>query len=165
MEPSRSSPSLTKNSHNHSRRLISSSSSRTKVELHQVDVLLQKEIGRLERQQSAAVSNIANHQQAMKMSWRKLEQKRSLESPLLSSSSEKITLSPSPRRGIFYSNTKLHTGENVWKSEPAPLSSTTSSSPVSQAVKGILGVCTHALYTYLFNTIDNCYLGFSWLLI
>lgn len=155
MEPSRSSPSLTKtssffDSHNHSRRLVSSSSSRTKVELHQVDVLLQKEIGRLERQQNAAVSNIANHQQAMKMSWRKLEQKHSLESPLLSSSREKIASSPSPRRGIFYSNTKLHVGDNVWKSEPFPLYSTTSSSPVSQAVKGILDgnvscICIHVL--------------------
>ena len=118
-----SSSSFTKSfsdSPNRSRRLISSTGSRTKVELHQVDVQLQKEIDRLERQQNAAVSNIANHQQAMKMSWRRLEQKRASENPPKSSSIETNPSAPAPKRGIFHSNTKLNVAANPWKPEAAP---------------------------------------------
>lgn len=97
-------------SENHSKRLLSghAGSSRSRVEMHKVDVQLQKEISRLERQQSAAVTNIANHQQAMKMSWRKLEQRRAAESPLLSRPKEVSPNSPNPKRGLLHSNTKLY---------------------------------------------------------
>ncbi len=137
------SPSLTKNSRSnfsdsskHSTRIDSSSRPKTKVELHQADVLLQKEIGRLERQQNAAVSNIANHQQAMKMSWRKLEQRRRLDSPSLTTTEECASSSPSVKRSLFHSNTKLHAGQNVWRLEPASFPDINSADS-GQTVKGL----------------------------
>ncbi len=161
-----SSPSYTKTgrstfvgSPKHTKRVDSSSVSRTKVELHQVDVLLQKEIGRLERQQNAAVSNIANHQQAMKMSWRKLEQRRLLDSPLLTNSRERTSSSPSPKRGLFHSNTKLHAGQNVWGFESAPSLSETNIVG-SETVKGMPynnKLVTLTLLSILIDELFNVY--------
>lgn len=83
---------------------------RTLVGLQKVNVQLQKEIDKLERQAATAVSNIANHQQAMKMSWRRLEHKRNSESPLLSRVGGREAASSSPRekRTLFASHTKLY---------------------------------------------------------
>lgn len=46
------------------------------MSLNKILVKFQKEIDSLERQQRTAVTNIANNQQAMKMSWKRLEEKR-----------------------------------------------------------------------------------------
>ena len=110
-----SSPTLqSRNTHSPAARLrlghFAETSPRTVVGLQKVNVQLQKEIDKLERQAHTAVSNIANHQQAMKMSWRRLEQKRNAESPLLSraSKTEGTRHSPKEKRGLFASNTKLY---------------------------------------------------------
>lgn len=120
-----SSPSVHRNMDGPSKRVVSGHSSRTRVEMHQVDVQLQKEIDRLERQQSAAVTNIANHQQAMKMTWRKLEQRRASSSPLVSRQKEPVVSSPSSRRGL-HSSTKPF----VSTSDVAPPTQTVVSSQV-----------------------------------
>lgn len=86
-------------------------SSRTMVGLQKVNVQLQKEMDKLDKQAQTAVTNIANHQQAMKMSWRRLEQKRNAESPLLSRTSKHANAdspSPSERRGMLSSKTRLY---------------------------------------------------------
>ena len=68
----------------HSKRQFAESNPHTLVGLQKVQVQLEKEISKLNRQQATAVTNIANHQQAMKMTWRLLQQRRMVESPLLS---------------------------------------------------------------------------------
>ena len=81
------------------------------IGLQKVNVQLQKEMDKLDRQAQAAVTNIANHQQAMKMSWRRLEQKRNAESPLLSRTGKHAQASspaPKERWGMFSSNTRLY---------------------------------------------------------
>ena len=87
------------------------SSSKTLIGLQKVNVQLQKEIDSIEKQKKTAVNNIANHQQALKMSWRRLEQQRNMaSSPLLT----RATTAPSdanprqPRKGILQSNTRLY---------------------------------------------------------
>ena len=82
---------------------------RTLVGLQKAGVQLQRELEKIDRQAFTAVSNIANNQQAMKMSWRRLEARRS--SPQLRqrsfSSSDQQTASPG-RRPLLSSNiTKL----------------------------------------------------------
>lgn len=57
-------------------RKFAEGSSKTVVGLHKTEVQLKKMIDTLDHQQNTAVNNIANHQQAMKMSWRRLEEKR-----------------------------------------------------------------------------------------
>lgn len=89
------------------------SSSKTLIGLQKVNVQLQKEIDSIEKQKKTAVNNITNHQQALKMSWRRLEQQRNAasSSPLLT----RATTAPSadansrqPRKGILQSNTRLY---------------------------------------------------------
>ena len=77
------------------------SSPRTLVGLQKNNVQLQREIEKLERQSQTAINNIANHQQAMKMSWRRLEQRRQNESPLPSRAGSK---SPKARKALLSSN-------------------------------------------------------------
>ena len=83
---------------------------RTLVGLQKVNVQLQKELDKLDRQAHTAVSNIANHQQAMKMSWRRLEAHRDLSnaSPRARRAAERLPASPGPRRSLFSSNTLLY---------------------------------------------------------
>ena len=86
-------------------------SPRTMIGLQKVNVQLQKEMDKLDRQAQTAVTNIANHQQAMKMSWRRLEQKRNAESPLLSRTGKHAQASspaPKQRWGMLSSNTRLY---------------------------------------------------------
>ena len=87
------------------------SSSKTLIGLQKVNVQLQKEIDSLEKQKKTAVNNIANHQQALKMSWRRLEQQRNMAgSPQLT----RATTAPTdaqprqPRKGLLQSNTRLY---------------------------------------------------------
>ena len=80
-------------------------SPRTVVGLQKANVQLQREIEKIERQSQTAVNNIANHQQAMKMSWRRLEEKRMAESPLLSRDSHKASKVTPTRKILLSSNT------------------------------------------------------------
>lgn len=83
---------------------------RTLVGLQKSRVQLDKELTKLEKQAKTSVSNIANHQQAMKMSWRRLEQSRNQESPLLSRGGARRKEEELERRkmGLLHSNTKLY---------------------------------------------------------
>lgn len=94
----------------HSKRQFAESNPHTLVGLQKVKVQLEKEISKLNRQQATAVTNIANHQQAMKMTWRLLQQRRMVESPLLSRSKQdsKDANEPGSRQGLFHSRTKLY---------------------------------------------------------
>lgn len=89
------------------------SSSKTLIGLQKVDIQLQKEIDSLEKQKKTAVNNIANHQQALKMSWRRLEHQRNMASSPLQT---RATTAPAdaqprqPRKGILQSNTRLYVG-------------------------------------------------------
>ena len=112
-----SSPSVTRGGHiqtgtlaSRSKRQFAESNPHTLVGLQKVKVQLEKEISKLDKQQATAVSNIANHQQAMKMTWRRQEQRRVMESPILSRSARNVELGeePGPRRGLFHSKTKLY---------------------------------------------------------
>lgn len=112
-----SSPSVTRDGHiqtgtlaSRSKRQFAESNPHTLVGLQKVKVQLEKEISKLDKQQATAVTNIANHQQAMKMTWRRQEQRRAMESPLLSRSARNVEHSEEsgPRRGIFHSKTKLY---------------------------------------------------------
>lgn len=97
-----------------SKRQYAERNPRTLVGLQKVNVQLKKELEKLDRQQTTAVNNIANHQQAMKMTWRRLEQKRAMESPLLSRGPAKKTEEGGARRGIFHSNTKLYVNKTPY---------------------------------------------------
>ena len=112
-----SSPSVSHGGHiqsgahaSRSKRQFAESNPHTLVGLQKVKVQLEKEINKLDKQQATAVSNIAKHQQAMKMTWRRQEQRRNMESPLLSRSTRNIEHceEPGPRRGLFHSKTKLY---------------------------------------------------------
>ena len=85
-------------------------SPRTLVGLQKVDVQLQKELDKLDRQAHTAVSNISSNQQAMKMSWRRLEAQRCAASPSIGRQRvEWLSGSPArPRRSPFSSNTRLY---------------------------------------------------------
>ncbi len=52
------------------------SNHKIRMELRQSDLKLQKEIELMEKQTYTATNNISNHQQVLKNSWRRLEQKR-----------------------------------------------------------------------------------------
>lgn len=84
------------------------SSHKTTVGLNKTDVKFQKELASLERQKNTTMNNIANTQQAMKMSWRRLEERRA-ESPTLSKRMEKKEEDRRGRKGLLLqSNTKLY---------------------------------------------------------
>jgi hypothetical protein len=81
-------------------------STQAMVGLHRANAQLQQELDKIDRQAFTAVSNIANHQQAMKMSWRRLEAQRN--SP--KSSRAKVESSDqqpaAPRKGLLMSSNK-----------------------------------------------------------
>ena len=104
---SRGTGQLSSSSTSSSKRPLAEMNPRTLVGLQKVNVQLQKELEKLERQQTTAVNNIANHQQAMKMTWRRLEQKRAMESPHVSRTATKKNEEGGARRSLFQSNTKL----------------------------------------------------------
>lgn len=94
--------------HQHGKRRFTESNQKTLVDKQKNEVKLKKMIDTLEHQQSTAVNNIANHQQAMKMSWRRLEERRSA-SPLLTRQEKKREEAKDTRRGLLLqSNTKLY---------------------------------------------------------
>ena len=83
-------------------------SHKTTVGLNKTDVKFQKELESLERQKNTSMNNIANHQQAMKMSWKRLEERRA-ESPTLSQRREKKEEQKNNKKGLlFQTNTKLY---------------------------------------------------------
>lgn len=91
----------------HSQRKFAESSAKTLVGLQKSEVKLKKMVDSLERQQNTAVSNIANHQQAMKMSWRRLEERRST-SPLMTRHEKKEKEEAKKKGMLLQSNTKLY---------------------------------------------------------
>ena len=92
----------------YSQRKFAESSPKTLVGLHKTDVQLKKMMESLDRQQNTAVNNLANHQQAMKMSWRRLEERRST-SPLMTRHEKKHKEEANARRGLLLqSNTRLY---------------------------------------------------------
>lgn len=89
-------------------RRFAESSPKTLVGLHKADAQLKMMMDTLDHQQSTAVNNIANHQQAMKMSWRRLEERRST-SPLMSrAENKKEKAKDSKRTMLLQSNTRLY---------------------------------------------------------
>lgn len=91
-----------------SQRRFAESSPRTLVGLHKCDVKLKKMVDSLEHQQNTAINNIANHQQAMKMSWRRLEERRAT-SPLMTRTDKKREQAKSSKKMmLLQSNTKLY---------------------------------------------------------
>lgn len=91
------------------KRAFAESNPHTLVGLQKVKVQLEKEISKLEREQATAVTNISNNQQAMKMSWRRLQQRRRMESPPPSRSREtENSKEVGPKLGIFHSKTRLY---------------------------------------------------------
>lgn len=94
--------------HQYAKKRSGESSSKTIVGLHKTEVMYQKMMDRLERDQNTSVNNIANHQQAMKMSWRRLEEKRTT-SPLLTRQEKKQKEEKNDKKGLLLqSNTKLY---------------------------------------------------------
>lgn len=92
----------------YSRRKFAEQSLRTLVGIQKNEVKLKKEMETLEQQQNTSVNNIANHQQAMKMSWRRLEEKKR-ESPLLTRAQKDHGDAKSSKRGmLLQSSTKLY---------------------------------------------------------
>lgn len=92
----------------YSQRRFGESSARTLVGLHKTEVQLKKMIDTLDHQQNTAVNNIANHQQAMKMSWRRLEERRST-SPHMTRAEKKAQQAKGNKKGmLLQSNTKLY---------------------------------------------------------
>ena len=80
-------------------------STRATVGLHRANAQLQQELDKIDRQAFTAVSNIANHQQAMKMSWRRLEAQRN--SPKSTrAKSESSAPDQQPRKGLLMSSNK-----------------------------------------------------------
>lgn len=91
-----------------SKRGFSESSQRTIVDMQKNKVKLKKMIETLESQQNTAVSNIANHQQAMKMSWRRLEERRAT-SPLMTRAEKRTEQKSTKNRGMMLqSKTKFN---------------------------------------------------------
>jgi len=94
----------------HSRHFVEDSP-RTRIELARNNLKMQKEIMKIEKQAKTAATNLSNNQQALRMSLRQLEGKRSSESPLLTRSarfSDKNESTVSKRKlGLFANNTSL----------------------------------------------------------
>lgn len=95
--------------HHHGSRKFAESSARTMVGLQKTEVKFKKMADSLERQQNTAINNIANHQQAMKMSWRRLEERRTA-SPLLTTKEkqQKDDTSKAKKGMMLQSNTRLY---------------------------------------------------------
>ena len=91
----------------YSQRRFGESNPRTLVGLHKTEVQLKKMIDTLEHQQNTAVNNIANHQQAMKMSWRRLEERRST-SPHMTRADKKAQQAKGGKGMLLQSNTRLY---------------------------------------------------------
>ena len=93
-------------SQQYSKRRFAESSPQTIVGLQKTDVQCKKMMDSLERQQNTAVNNIANHQQAMKMSWRRLEERRA-QSPTMNRQEMKKEVKKEKKGLMLQSNTKL----------------------------------------------------------
>ena len=127
------SPSVVRGGHgqsgalaSHSKRHFAESNPHTLVGLQKVKIQLEKEINKLEKQQATAVTNIANHQQAMKMTWRRLQQRHVGESPPLTRSKDSEHTGSRPKHGLFHSKTKLYVSNtpNIYHPEAQGVEST-----------------------------------------
>ena len=81
-------------------------STRAMVNLHRANAQLQQELDKIDRQAFTAVSNIANHQQAMKMSWRRLEAQRNSPKVARGKSEPSSEQQQSQRKGLLMSSNK-----------------------------------------------------------
>ena len=93
----------------HSRHFVEDSP-RTRIELARNNLVMQKELVKIEKQAKTAAMNVSNNQQALRMSLRQLESKRSSHSPLLTHSPvmDKKDSNASKRKlGLFANNTSL----------------------------------------------------------
>ena len=81
-------------------------SPRTLVGLQRVNAQLQQELDKIDRQAFTAVSNIANHQQAMKMSWRRLDAQRNGSKAAAKPRSSSDSQIPPPSRSLMLSSNK-----------------------------------------------------------
>ena len=94
----------------HSRHFVEDSP-RTRIELARNNLIMQKEIMKIEKQAKTAAINLSNNQQALRMSLRQIEGKRNSDfSPLLTRSNimDKNESTPSKRKlGLFANNTCL----------------------------------------------------------
>lgn len=93
-------------SQNHKRFQFSESNQKIRMELRLADMKLKKEIERLEKQSYTTTNNISNHQQALKMSWRRLEQRRQhdQDSPTGNRKNRSGLSEKDSRRGLLFSN-------------------------------------------------------------
>lgn len=91
-----------------SKRGFAESSPRTIVGLHKNEVKLKKMIETLESQKSTAVNTLANHQQAMKMSWRRLEERRATSPHMTSRMEGTKNQQPKNRGMMLQSKTKFN---------------------------------------------------------
>lgn len=82
------------------------SNPRIRIELQKSKIQLERELKRLERQSKAETNYISTHQQAIKMNFRRLEQKRKQDSPPVDRSGTREK-DAGARRGIFYSKTPM----------------------------------------------------------
>lgn len=104
----------------YAKRKFAESSSKTMVGMQKTEVKLNKMLDSLQRQQNTAINNIANHQQAMKMSWRRLEERRSA-SPLLTRAEKREKEEEKTKRGLLLqSNTRLYVNRTpqIYNVEP-----------------------------------------------
>ena len=99
-----SSPSMSRSGRGGTAR--AETSSRTLVGLQKANAQLQQELEKIDRQAFTAVSNIANHQQAMKMSWRRLEAQRNSPKPRSKFSSSDSPATQRQRRALLMTSNK-----------------------------------------------------------
>ena len=93
----------------HSKHFVEDSP-RTRIELARNNLIMQKELKKIEKQAKTAAMNVSNNQQALRMSLRQLESKRSSDSPLLTRSvvMDKKDSNASKRKvGLFANSTSL----------------------------------------------------------
>lgn len=93
---------------------------RIRTELKKSDLLLKKEIERLEKQTRAANNYISDHQQALKMSWRRLEMQRKQDaSPTVNRRTRRTgSLSDGKKRLLFSTTVSMDIPSAMTQSSP-----------------------------------------------
>lgn len=101
----RSRQSASRSPNQRARHGFAESNQRVRIELNKSKVQLEKEFSRLEKQSRTETNNICNHQQALKMTWRRLEQRRQQERPVPERLRKETDATD--RRGLLYSKTTM----------------------------------------------------------
>lgn len=140
----------------HPKRKFAESSSKTLVGIQKTEVQYKKMLDDLERQQNTSVNNIANHQQAMKMSWRRLEERRS-QSPTLVRAEKKDP--KNTKKGLMlHSNTKLYVKKTPEIYNPEAEATSDDNGTTDSHDPGIIGVFI-TLLNYVYLTIHGHHNG------